>query len=144
MFKPRFLIGWIVGSALMFLCFYLFHGVLTNDFSKSGKVNKYFFEGAALAYIVTGYLIGMLLSLSFLKSWISNQAIRSLGVGCFCGMLVFGITTISGQSLSGKPNMVNMAVDLCWQILEQSVGSFTFTFFSLNFRGSHIGDNDAL
>jgi hypothetical protein len=120
--SPRFYIGWIISALLMYILFYVFHGILTNDLLKISLPRTVFLAVAAIVYLLLGFGMNVLIDASFFKKEVKNVYSRALIAGPIVGIFMYAVALIVGVSFSAKFTLINMVVDVCWQIVEQTVG----------------------
>ena len=64
--------GWIISAALMYLGFYVFHGVLTNDLLKLTLPKPIFLSVAAFVYLMVAFGMSVAFKSTTLKKNIKN------------------------------------------------------------------------
>ena len=124
MFTTRFYTGWLLSAILMYVAFYIFHGVLTNDIIKLTLPKTLFFSVAAIVYLVVGFGMSLLFNSTSLKKNIHGPYKRSLLIGILTALFMYGVAFTVGISFSFSVSMLNFLVDICWQLVEQSIGAF--------------------
>lgn len=120
--SPRFYVGWIISAVLMYILFYVFHGILTNDLLKISLPRTVFLTVAGFVYLLLGFGMNVLIDASFFKKEVKNVYSRALIAGPIVGIFMYAVALIVGVSFSAKFTLINMAVDVCWQVVEQTVG----------------------
>lgn len=129
--ETKFYVGWIISALLMYLCFYLFHGILTNDLIKISIPRTVFLTVAAFVYLALGFGMSVLLDASFFKKEIKSVYTRAFIAGPLVGIFLYCVALVVGVSFSAKFSVVNMLVDISWQIVEQTVGIVVIAFVKI-------------
>jgi len=129
--SAKFFVGWIASAGLMYLLFYLFHGVITNDILKISIPEKVFLSVAGVVYLLLGFGLNVLLDASFFKKEVKSIYTRALIAGPIVGIFLYAVALIVGVSFSAKFTMVNMLVDIGWQIVEQTMGTVVVAFVKI-------------
>jgi len=129
--SARFYVGWLLSAGLMYLLFYLFHGVLTNDILKISIPKTVFLSVAAIVYLILGFGLNMLLEATFFRKEVKSIYTRALIAGPVVAIFLYAVAMIVGVSFSAKFTMVNMLVDVSWQIIEQTVGTVVIAFIKV-------------
>ncbi|HXD94051.1 MAG TPA: hypothetical protein VNX01_12625 [Bacteroidia bacterium] len=124
MFNGRFYFGWLLSAVLMYLAFYFFHGVITNDILKLSIPKSLFLSVAAVVYLIVAFGMSLLFKSTSLKKNIKNPFKRSLLIGILTALFMYGVAFTVGISFSFKVTMLNLLVDVSWQLIEQSIGAF--------------------
>ena len=124
MFNSRFYFGWLLSAVLMYLAFYLFHGVITNDIIKLSIPKTLFLSVAAVVYLIVAFGMSLLFKSTSLKKNIKKPFKRSLLIGILTALFMYGVAFTVGISFSFKVTMLNLLVDVSWQLIEQSIGAF--------------------
>lgn len=127
----RFYVAWVISAGLMYLLFYVFHGVLTNDILKISLPKTAFLSVAAFVYLLLGFCLNVLLDASFFKKEVKSVYTRALIAGPVTAIFIYALAMIVGISFSAKFTMVNMFVDISWQIVEQLVGTLVIAFIKV-------------
>lgn len=120
--KPSFFIGWLLSSLLMYALFYVFHGLVTNDLLKISMPKTVFLSVAGFVYVCLGFGMSVLLDASFFRKEITNVFKRALIAGPVVGVFLYAVALTIGVSFSAHFDMINLMVDVGWQILEQTSG----------------------
>ncbi|MFI5141048.1 MAG: hypothetical protein ACHQII_01720 [Bacteroidia bacterium] len=133
MFNNRFYFGWLLSAVLMYVAFYLFHGVLTNDIIKLSIPKSLFLSVAAVVYLIVALGMSLLFKSTSLKKNIKKPYRRGLLIGILTALFMYGVAFTVGISFSFKVTMLNLMVDVSWQIIEQSIGAFFIAFVNTLF-----------
>ncbi len=120
--KPGFFVGWIISALLMYVLFYLFHGILTNDLLRISIPRPVFLTVAGIVYLLLAFGMSVLIDASFFKKEIKNTYTRAFIAGPLTGIFLYAVALIVGVSFAAQFTMINMLVDVSWQIFEQTVG----------------------
>jgi len=128
MFNGRFYFGWLLSAVLMYLAFYVFHGVITNDILKLSIPKTLFLSVAAVVYLIVAFGMSLLFKSTSLKKNIKNPYKRSSLIGILTALFMYGVAFTVGISFSFKVTMLNLLVDVSWQLIEQSIGAFFVAF----------------
>jgi len=123
MLSKRFFISWISTSIVMFILSYAWHGIFLTDYSRLTYPKGVFLTCAAIVYLIIGFVVSKAIDVKQLeKSFKRKPIIRGAISGAACGFMFFLIATVVGVSFSTGSKMENLLLDVCWQILEQTVG----------------------
>lgn len=119
--KPkRFFISWIVATVIMFTMFYLWHGILLNDFTRISYSLDVFLYLSALVYLVIGLIVAVLnTALEYNKKPYARGIIFGIALGFFIYLIAF----VLGVSFYADPKIEHIVLDFVWQMVEQGVGS---------------------
>jgi hypothetical protein len=133
----RFLISWIITSVVMFILFYVWHGIFLNDFSRLSYPTELFLVFAAITYLIIGFVMVKVFEAKFFeKLFYRRLFLKGLIKGCLCGFMFFIVATVVGVSFNTGAGIKNLLFDLAWQLFEQGVGgivvSVTYVIFEFN------------
>lgn len=131
MFNLRFFIGWIACAITMYAAFYLWHGVLSTDFYRIQFPKTIFLVLAGVAYFVISYVLYKVYELNIWNKITENLFLKGVFSGVALGFILFSITTVLGVGFSQGLSAKIMVVDLCWQMLEQTIGGIIIAFAHL-------------
>ena len=132
MFSFRFFISWIIGAIVMYIAFYLWHGMYLNEINQLNYSKSIFYLFAGITYIAIAFLISKIFDLGISRKFFSNIFLRGVVSGLFIGFMVFVITRVSGIGLGKSLTLEHMLFDFAWQLFEQSCGGIVVslaTFF---------------
>lgn len=129
--SPGFFVGWIASAGLMYLLFYVFHGVLTNDLIKISIPKTAFLSVAGIVYLLLGFGLNVLLDATFFKKEIKSIYTRAFIAGPVVGIFLYAVSLVIGVSFSAKFSLINMMVDIGWQIIEQTTGTIAVAFIKV-------------
>jgi hypothetical protein len=119
----RFFISWITSSISMFLLSYMWHGIFLTDFSRLSYPKGLFLSFAIIVYLILGAIIAKAIDIKLLDYYFRHKpAIRGLIVVGVLGFVCFSISSVVGVSFSNVASLENLLLDVCWQVIEQSVG----------------------
>lgn len=131
MSSTRFFVGWIISAVLMYVLFYVFHGVLTNDLIKISLPKSVFLTVAGVVYLLLAFGMSVLLDATFFKKEVKSIYTRAFIAGPVVGIFLYAVALIVGVSFSAKFSMINLLVDVSWQIVEQTVGIVFIAFVKI-------------
>lgn len=112
----------------MYALFYVFHGILTNDMLKISIPRSVFLTVAGVVYLLLALGMSLLLEASFFKKEVRNIYVRAFIAGPLVGIFLYGVALVVGISFSAKFSLINMLVDIGWQICEQTLGITLIAF----------------
>lgn len=118
----RFFLSWIIGAIAMYVAFYIWHGVVLNDFKQIQFPLVWFVLLSSFAYLVISYLLYRVFEtkiLSFFDSIIMRGFVSALIVG----ISLFAIMTVLHISFTKNMTATYLITDFFWQIVEQSIGA---------------------
>lgn len=121
-YGKRFYLGWIFSSILMFLCSYLWHGVVLNDYSLINYPLGIYLVSAGVVYLVIGFLLNRIFVAEFIDRFSQKAIPRGLLSGVTLGVLVYMIALVVGVTFTKGLDPKYMVLDVVWQAIEQSVG----------------------
>ncbi len=87
-----------------------------------------FLTVAAVVYLLLAFGMSVLLDATFFKKEIKSVYTRAFIAGPVTGIFLYGVALVVGVSFSAKFTMINMMVDVGWQICEQTVGVLFIAF----------------
>lgn len=133
----RFLISWIITSVVMFILFYLWHGLFLNDFSRLSYPTEIFLVFAAITYLIIGFVVVKVFEAKFLEKLFYHRLfLKGLVKGFMCGLMFFIVATVVGVSFNTGTGIKNLLFDMAWQMFEQGIGgivvSATYVLFEFN------------
>lgn len=126
----RFYISWFSSSVVMFLLFYLWHGVFLNDFKRIQFPLAWFVTFAAGTYLILGAGLYFLYESRLMKRF-KNFLLRGLLSGAIAGFSVFMVATIVNISLTKHLSPQHLLIDAAWQISEQILGGMIVVLFKV-------------
>ena len=129
-FGIRFFLSWISSALVMFVLFYVWHGVFLNDFKRIQFPLVWFVAFAALTYLIFGAIIYFLYESEIMKR-IRNFFVRGIVCGAIAGFSLFMIATIVNISLTKHLSIQHLMMDCIWQISEQIVGAMVIVLFKI-------------
>jgi hypothetical protein len=123
MFTKRFNISWIGSSLVMFALSYIWHGLFLTDFSRLSYPKELFLVFAAFVYLIIGFVMAKAIDVKLLENHFKRKPIiKGAVTGAALGFTLFIISTVVGVSFSTGSKLENLLLDVCWQVIEQSVG----------------------
>jgi hypothetical protein len=121
-FSLRFFVSWFFSALVMFILFYLWHGIFLNDFQRLNFPVSWFVTFAAITYLLFGAGIYVLYESTLMKK-VKNFLVRGIFCGLIGGFSLFMIATIVNISLTRHLSAQHLMVDCIWQMTEQIVGA---------------------
>ncbi len=118
----RFFLSWIIGAIAMYVAFYVWHGVVLNDFKQIQFPMVWFVLLSAFAYLIISYLLYRVFETRILGFFDSNIA-RGFISALIVGVSLFAIMTVLHISFTKNMTTTYLITDFCWQIVEQSIGA---------------------
>jgi uncharacterized membrane protein len=128
LYSFRFYLSWIIAAVLMYVAFYMWHGVFLNDLSRISFSKALFLSLAALVYLVISFLLYRTYESKLLEKYVSQPILRGVVSGFFIGFILFSIVTVLGISFTKNVNFTYILADCAWQIAEQIIGGFIIGF----------------
>jgi len=119
MFSKKILYTWIAASATMFSLSFIWHGVVLNDFLNLTYPKEIFSPLFSLLYLAIGLVFAV--AIGYVEI-IKNIYYKSLIFGSFGGFIIFLIAFLLGVSFNSEVKVTYIALDLIWQVFEQSAG----------------------
>ncbi len=119
--NTRFFVSWILGSVLMYILFYMWHGVFLNDFKKINFPFTWLIIFTSIAYITISFLLYAVYESKPMKN-IFNFFVRGIFSGLLVGFVIFVISTVVTISISRNLSAQHLMLDCAWQMVEQTFG----------------------
>jgi hypothetical protein len=117
--NKKFFISWIVSSIYMYGISFVWHGIILNDLARLTYPKNLFLLLAAIAYMGFGFALAVAINyININKTKISRGLIFGIPLGVFVYLIAF----VFGISFNSRPNMMHVAMDLTWQVIEQGTG----------------------
>lgn len=129
----RFFLSWILSAIVMFVLFYLWHGVFLNDFKRIQFPLTWFITFAAFSYLLFGAGIYFLFESQVMKKF-DNLFVRGLVTGIIAGFSLFMIATVINISLTKHLSANHLLVDCAWQMSEQAIGAMIMVLLKVIIR----------
>lgn len=120
--SKRFFISWIASSVTMFTVSYVWHGIVLTDFSRLSYPKEIFLVVAAAVYFIIGLLLNKAFEVKQLNRLERKPLARGAAAGAMVGFFLFLIAMVMGVSFGGTRTLVNLMIDVCWQVVEQTLG----------------------
>lgn len=121
-YSVRFFISWIVSAVLMYVAFYVWHGLFLNDLSRITFSKTIFLILAALIYLVISFVLYKIFESKLLAKYITSPMLKGIVSGFILGFILFALVTVLGISFTKNVNMTYILADCVWQIVEQIIG----------------------
>lgn len=123
MLSKRFLISWLASSVVMFILFYVWHGLFLTDFARLSYPKEIFLIFSALVYLIIGFVVSKAIDTKLLENVFKrNSLLKGLISGAICGFAFFLMATVVGVSFSAGSRIQNLLLDVSWQVIEQAIG----------------------
>lgn len=118
----RFFLSWIIAAVFMYAAFYVWHGVVLNDFKQIQFPIIWFVILSAFAYLVISYLLYRVFETRII-SFFDNLFMRGFISALIVGISLFAIMTVLHISFTKNVTSTYLITDFFWQIVEQSIGA---------------------
>lgn len=118
----RFYLSWIIGAIAMYVAFYVWHGVILNDFKQIQFPMVWFVLLSAFAYLIISYVLYRVFETKIL-SFFDNIIFRGFLAALIVGVSLFAIMTVLHISFTKNMTSTYLITDFFWQIIEQSIGT---------------------
>ncbi len=118
----RFFLSWIIAAVFMYASFYVWHGVILNDFKQIQFPIVWFVILSAFAYLVISYLLYRVFETRII-SFFDNLFMRGFVSALIVGISLFAIMTVLHISFTKNVTSTYLITDFFWQIVEQSIGA---------------------
>src|SRR4051812_44542493 len=116
--SKRFLASWLASSIVMFLLFYIWHGMFLTDFSRLTYPKEIFLIFAVLVYLIIGFFSAKAIDVKFLaKSFKRRPFAKGAISGAVLGLVIFIFSTVVGVSFSTGNKLDNLLLDAIWQVM---------------------------
>jgi hypothetical protein len=119
--NSRFFVSWILGSVLMYMLFYTWHGVFLNDFKKINFPFSWLIIFTSIAYITISFVLYAVYESKPMKN-VYNFFVRGILSGALLGFIIFVISTVVTISISRNLSAEHLMLDCVWQMVEQTIG----------------------
>ena len=90
-----------------------------------------FLTVAGIVYLVLAFGMSVLLDATFFKKEIKSIYTRAFIAGPVVGIFLYAVAVTVGVSFSAKFTMINMMVDVGWQIVEETLGILLIAFIKI-------------
>ncbi len=118
----RFYLSWIIGAIAMYVAFYVWHGLILNDFKQIQFPIFWFVILSAFAYLVISYVLYRVFETKIL-SYFDSNVFRGFLSALIVGVSLFAIMTVLHISFTKNVTSTYLMTDFFWQIIEQSIGA---------------------
>lgn len=98
---------------------FVWHGIVLNDLARLTYPKNLFLFLAAIAYMGFGFALAIAINYIHINK---TKVSRGLIFGIPMGVFVYLIAFVFGISFNSRPNMMHVAMDLTWQVIEQGTG----------------------
>lgn len=120
----------------MYVAFYVWHGVVLNDFKQIQFPIVWFVLLSAFAYLIISYLLYRVFETRIL-GFFDNIMLRGFISALIVGISLFAVMTVLHISFTKNMTTTYLITDFCWQIIEQCIGA---TFIVLGKQLIHEPD----
>ena len=117
----RFFISWIIAAIAMYGAFYVWHGVVLNDFKQIQFPIIWFVLLSAFAYLIISFILFRVFETRILV-FFDSIWMRGFLAAVIVGVSLFAIMTVLHISFTKNMSTTYLITDFCWQIVEQSIG----------------------
>lgn len=118
----RFFLSWIIGAIAMYIAFYVWHGVVLNDFKQIQFPMVWFVILSAFSYLVISFIQYRVFETRIL-AYFDSIIMRGFITALIVGISLFAIMTVLHISFTKNMTTTYLITDFIWQIVEQSVGA---------------------
>ena len=118
----RFFISWLASAVAMYSAFYVWHGMILNDFKQIEFSMPLFLLMTSIAYLIISFLLYRVFETKILQ-FIDNFFIRAFVSSAIVGVSLFIIMTVLHIQFTKNVTSTYLMVDLFWQVAEQSFGA---------------------
>lgn len=116
------MLGWILSAIVMFGLSYVWHGIVLNDYKLISYPFGIYLVSAGVVYLVIGFLMSRIFIAEFLGRFTEKTVVRGLISGSALGLIVYMTALVAGVSFSNGLEMKYLALDVAWQVIEQTFG----------------------
>ncbi|MCB0792758.1 MAG: hypothetical protein H6595_10260 [Flavobacteriales bacterium] len=123
--RRGFLVPWLLSAVVMFGLSYVWHGIALNDLQEIKVPLELYFSLAGLVYLIIGMGVTIAVQQALQHQWIDLRKafpFTSMLVGAIIGFLVYLFVYVFGMSFTIGNDMMHIAVDVVWQMVEQALG----------------------
>jgi len=121
-FTLRFYLSWIVAAIAMFASFYVWHGLVLNDFKNIQFSPVWFMLFSAVAYLIISFILYRVFETKIL-SFFDSLLFRGFITAMVVGISLFVIMTVLHITFTKNMTTTYLITDFVWQIVEQSIGA---------------------
>ncbi len=107
---------------LAILAFYVWHGVILNDFKNIQFPYSWFIIFSSIAYLVISFISYRVFETKLLAH-IDNVFARGFVSALIVSISLFAIMTVLNISFTKNATSFYLMIDFFWQIIEQCVGA---------------------
>jgi uncharacterized membrane protein YccC len=122
--RRAFMVPWLLSAVVMYALSYLWHGIALTDLQELKIPLWLYLSLSAVVYLLIALGIKMAIHHCIIHEWISLKRafpLMSTAIGAVVGFVVYLIVFILGMSFASR-EVVHIAVDILWQMLEQAMG----------------------
>lgn len=121
-YSLRFFISWLVAAIVMYVAFYVWHGVILNDFKKIEFSMSLFLIMSAFAYLIISFVLYRVFETKIMQ-YFDNLLLRGFISSLIVSVSLFILMTVLHIQFTKNITSTYLMVDLAWQIMEQSIGA---------------------
>ena len=121
-YSLRFFISWIVSATAMYIAFYVWHGMVLNDFKQIEFSMPLFYLMTAAAYLIISFLLYRVFEARIMQ-FFDNVILRGIISAALVGISLFTVMTVLHIQFTKNVTSTYLMVDLCWQVAEQCLGA---------------------
>jgi hypothetical protein len=121
-YSLRFFLSWIFAAIAMYAAFYVWHGVVLNDFKQIQFPIVWFVLLSAFAYLIISYILFRVFETRVL-TFFDNILMRGFISALIVGVSLFAIMTVLHISFTKNMTTAYLITDFFWQVVEQSIGA---------------------
>jgi len=118
----RFFVSWIVAATAMYSAFYVWHGVILNDFKNIQFPHSWFMLLSSIAYLVISFISYRVFETKLISK-IDNLVVRGIISAMLVSISLFAIMTVLNISFTKNATSFYLMIDFFWQIIEQCFGA---------------------
>ncbi|MGZ3885034.1 MAG: hypothetical protein ACXVP0_04155 [Bacteroidia bacterium] len=107
----------------MYSAFYVWHGVILNDFKHIQFPHTWFILFSSVAYLVISFVSYRVFETKMLSK-IDSLVGRGFLSALIVGISLFAIMVVLNISFTKNATSFYLLIDFVWQIIEQFVGAF--------------------
>lgn len=121
-YSVRFFLSWIFAALAMYGAFYVWHGVVLNDFKQIQFPIVWFVLLSAFAYLIISYILYRVFETKIL-AYFDNIMMRGFISALIVGISLFAVMTVLHISFTKNMTTTYLVTDFFWQVVEQSIGA---------------------
>ena len=115
-----------IASCTMFSLFYVWHGIILNDFLNLRLPVPFFLTLLGIVYFVSGLAISV--AIRIIQPSSDFIILKAFAIGGIYGFFLYTVAVLYGMSFSNSLKIEHLLVDYLWQIFEQGFGGIIIGF----------------